>query len=190
MTPRPSPTLCQESGLTVDMGPYWIAGWLDHGTLPWMSPRPADEDVALDSLVVAVDVASEGEGFQAAGTLDVWPDGRIFTTYTVHVLMVLHGDARLGEMPVAVEGGVVGCVKMTVDIAPRIQVGSRYVFFLGAPVRDAPLTRNLREAWPILGSDTVQTPGGPMPLADLAGRIARLAGLSSPTPSEASSARP
>lgn len=190
MTPAATPTMCQEAGLTVDMGPYWMVGWYEHGTLPWMSPPPTSDDAGLRSVIVAAEVLAEGDGFRAAGCPHAWPDGLIFTRYTVRVFMVLHGDAGLGDMPVAVEGGTAGCVRVSVDIAPRVQVGSRYVLFLGAPVESLPLTRQLWEAWPIWGSDTVQTLAGPMPLADLAGRIARLAGLSSPTPAGASSARP
>jgi hypothetical protein len=190
-SPAAAASICQDGTLSVERGPYTIAGWLVPGMFPGMGlPGWERDDVALRSIVVAAEVVSKKPGFFADASPGVYPDDVAFTPFVVRVFRAIHGDASIGEMPVAVEGGTVGCYRITVDVAPRLEVGARYVFFLRTVVTAGPLMRDVWEAWPIDSADMVSTPGGAMPLTDLATRIDRLAATRSPTPAAASSARP
>ena len=102
-----------------------------------------------------------------AGTRDV------YTPFSVEVDRVIRGDAHVGRMLVAVEGGTVGCYAVHVNEAPLVETGKRYVFFLGESV-GAESARVFWDVWLVGADNVVQTAQGPMPLAELIDRIQRL----------------
>lgn len=138
--------------------------------------RVQKTDVALQTTVITGTVTAKGAGF-FAGPRD------IYTPFSVEVDQVVRGDATVGPMQVAVEGGNVGCSTLRVYYgAPIIEPGNRYVFFLEEPIGTAS-ARTYWDAWPIDPSGVVATVGGPMPLTQLIDRIDRLAAAgSSATP--------
>jgi hypothetical protein len=98
----------------------------------------------------------------------------VYTPFSVEVDLVIHGDARVEQMHVAVEGGTVGCYTLRVYYgAPLVEPGRRYIFFLGEPV-GTESARAYWDAWPVDANDVVQTVHGPMPLAQLIDLIHRL----------------
>jgi hypothetical protein len=174
---------CVHADLSVDRGPYVIAGMPVPGYgIPDMGGQKVD--VALRTVVVAGTVTARGAAF-FAGASDV------YTPFSVEADQVIHGDARLGRMNVAVEGGTVGCYTLRVYYgAPLIEPGKRYVFFLGEPV-GTESARALWDAWLVDADNVVSTDQGSMPLAELVDRIERLAAAqSSASPGPGSSTRP
>jgi len=175
-TGSPNPAVsraCSRADLSVDRGPYVIAGIQVPGFFPGMGrPGWQTDDLALRDVVVVGTVISEEAGFFAEPAY-------VYTPFAVEVDQVVHGDARVGRMRVAVEGGTVdsgtaGCYTMHVDIAPALEPGARYVLFLTDPVGPEPAPRAVWDAWPIDADSVVSTYQGPMPLADLVDRIDRL----------------
>ena len=109
--------------MSVDRGPYVIAGMQVSGYgFPDMGGQKVD--VALRTVVVTGTVTAQEAAF-FAGTRD------LYTPFSVEVDRVIRGDAHVGRMLVAVEGGMVGCYAVHVDEAPLVETGKRYVFFLG-----------------------------------------------------------
>jgi hypothetical protein len=182
----PSNLACGHADLSIDRGPYLIAGIPipgygipDMGTSEW--------DMALHSTAVAVEIVAQEPGVFTMGDVNRPPS--VYTPFVVEVTRVLHGHATTGPSLVTVEGGTAGCYVVHVDVAPRLEVGGRYVMFMGDPA----LGSDLGEAWvawPMSPDGTVQTAAGPMALADLAARIGRLEASLSPTPAAVSSVRP
>jgi len=166
---------CSSGDLSVDRGPYAIAGMQVPGYgFPDMGANKVD--VALRTVVVSGTATARGPGFFAE-------PARVYTPFTVDVDRVIRGDARVDAMRVAVEGGAVGCYTLRVDVAPAIDLGRRYVFFLTDFVGAEPAPRAVWDAWLVDANGLVSTPQGPMPLAELVARIDRLsAGQSSSTP--------
>ncbi|MGD0121331.1 MAG: hypothetical protein ABSC46_02075 [Candidatus Limnocylindrales bacterium] len=166
---------CGGGDLSVDRGPYVIAGMQVPGYgIPDMGGQKVD--VALRTVVVTGTVTARDAAF-FAGVRD------IYTPFSVEVDQVIHGDARVGPMRVAVEGGTVGCYTLRVYYgAPLIEPGKRYIFFLGEPV-GTESARAYWDAWLVDPDNVVQTVQGPMPLTQLIDRIDRLAAAgSSATP--------
>ncbi len=168
--------------MSVERGPYVIAGIQVPGFFPGMGPPGwQTDDVALRDVVVVGTVIAEEAGFFAE-------PAHVYTPFVVEVDQVVHGDARVGRMRVAAEGGTVqsgtiGCYTMHVDIAPTLELGTRYVLFLSDPVGAEPAPRNVWDAWSVDAGNVVSTYQGPLPLADLVDRIDRLsAPEGSPTP--------
>lgn len=172
---EPTPANCGTADLSLDRGPYLIAGFSIPG---YGAPDMgfSDWDMALHSTVVAARVVSQEPGvFTLRSTLSV------YTPYEIEIEQVLQGWATTGLAVATVGGGTAGCYTLTVDIAPHLQAGQRYVMFVGDPALGSDIGE-VWEAWPIENGDTVDTPGGPMSLADLAARIERLWAVASPTP--------
>jgi hypothetical protein len=157
---------CGGADLSVDRGPYVIAGMQVPGYgLPDMGGQKID--VALRTVVVTGTVTAREAAFFAGAT-------DVYTPFSVEVDRVIRGDAHVGQMQVAVEGGTVDCYTLRVYYgAPLVEPGKRYVFFLGEPV-GTEAARAYWDAWPIDGTNVVQTVQGPMPLAQLIDRIHRL----------------
>jgi hypothetical protein len=182
----PSAVTCGHANGSIDRGPYLIAGipisgygFPDMGTSKW--------DMALNSTGVAVEVLAKEPGVFTMGDVNRSPS--VYTPFEVEVTRVLHGRATTGRSLITVEGGTAGCYVVHVDAAPRLEVGGRYVLFMGDPA----LGSDLGEAWvawPMSLDGTVQTAGGPMAIDELAARIARLEAAESPTPERESSVRP
>ena len=168
--------------MSVDRGPYVIAGIQVPGFFPGMGrPGWQTDDVALRDVVVAGTVIAEEPGFLAEPAY-------VYTPFVVEVDQVVHGDARVGRMRVAIEGGTVqgratGCYTVHVDVAPALEPDTRYLLFLTGPVGPEPAPRAVWDAWPIDADNVVSTYQGPMPLADLVERIDRLSAAEGyPTP--------
>jgi hypothetical protein len=165
---------CGHQSVSVDYGPYYIAGLHDHGTLAFGS-ADANEDVAISTTTVVATVQAVDSGVYRAvyGTVEV------VTPIEIDVEQPIHGDATTGPMRVYVEGGTAGCYTTTVDAAPYIDVGTRYLLFLtepaAAPSSDEPTWAKIIVAWPVDQDDVVQTIQGPKPLADLIAAIDRIA---------------
>ncbi|MFI5258063.1 MAG: hypothetical protein ACHQ01_00410, partial [Candidatus Limnocylindrales bacterium] len=104
-TDSPGPAVsvpCGGADLSVDRGPYMIAGIQVPGFFPNMGPPGwQTDDVALRDVVVVGRVTAKEEG--------VLTPRSVYTPFAVQVDEVIHGDARVGPMVVAVEGGTVGC---------------------------------------------------------------------------------
>lgn len=172
-TDRTSPQNCGGADHSIDRGPYLIAGFPipgygfpDMGFSSW--------DMALHSTVVAAGVVAQEPGvFSTRFGLTV------YTPYEVEVEQALRGRMITGRAAVTVEGGTAGCYTAHVDVAPLLQVGQRYVLYLGDPALGSDIGE-VWEAWRIDAGDMVQTPGGPMSLADLAARIERLKASATP----------
>ncbi|MFI5258193.1 MAG: hypothetical protein ACHQ01_01080, partial [Candidatus Limnocylindrales bacterium] len=107
----------------------------------------------------------------------------VYTPFAVQVDEVIHGDARVGPMVVAVEGGTVGCYSVHVDVAPLLEPGTPYVLFVTAADTGTLAPGYVWDAWPVDGNNVVSTYQGPMSLRELVERIDRLsAAQSSATP--------
>jgi hypothetical protein len=161
---------CGSSDMSVDRGPYVIAGMQVPGYgFPDMGGQKID--VALRTTVVVGGVTAREAAFFAE-------PAHVYTPFTVQVDRVIRGDARVGKIRIAVEGGTVGCYVLRVDVAPVLQVGSRYVFFLTAPVGTEPIP-TVWDVWIVNDQDVVSTVERPMPLSELVDRIDRLAAAGS-----------
>jgi hypothetical protein len=72
-----------------------------------------------------------------------------------------------------------GCYDTTVDAAPHLDAGDRYLLFLvppaASPAPNEPEWPKVAVAWAVDPDDTVHTVQGPMPLADLMAAIRRIA---------------
>jgi hypothetical protein len=169
----PSAGSCGRQDISVDYGPYYIAGLYDGGTLAFGSADP-NQDVAYSTTSVVATVAALEPGVVRTvyGTVEA------VTPVDLEVDMLIHGSRSPGQMRVFVEGGIAGCNETRVDAAPRMQVGVRYVLFLAPPLgagSNVPEWPKIMVAWPVDADDTVYTVEGPMPLADLVARIRRIA---------------
>jgi hypothetical protein len=162
--------------MSVDRGPYVIAGMEVPGFFPNMGPKGwQKDDLALRQVVVVGRVvAQEGGAFGG--------EAHVYTPFTVDVELVVHGAATDGRIRVSIEGGTVGCYSVHVDTVPHLQVGARYVFFLTAPTGSDP-PPEVWDVWMVDSHDVVSTYEGLMPLAQLVDRIDRLAAAAnSPSP--------
>jgi len=175
-TPR---WICGRSDLTRDSGPYMLAGFPvpgygipDMGTSNW--------DMALHTNVLAaqVDAALPGVVVSVAGSGRAWA---VYTPFLVRISGTLRGPVSDGAAELTVVGGTAGCYTTDSNTAPRLSAGREYILFVGSPalVGDA---GEVLVAWPVDNDGMVQTPGGPMTIADLRIRIERLAAAASPTP--------
>jgi hypothetical protein len=175
--------------MSKDYGDYVIAGMHVHGTLSDLQ-FASEVDVAAGATTVVADVVSFEPGILST------EDGStlrrstlVFTPVVVQVSEVVRGGASQGSATVLLEGGTAGCVTEWLDVAPRITAGTRYLLFL-SPAYAADFKTllgplQIQFAWPVGADDVVQTPSGPMPLADLIATIRKL-----PSPTPGSSARP
>jgi hypothetical protein len=110
-------------------------------------------------------------GFMAKGSNS---SATIFTPFVVQVDSVLTSKGSVGQRRVVVEGGVVGCTRVTVDGAPRLSSDQSYVLVL-APASDA----NGKDlgldqvvyAWPIDSSGGVVTVDGPATVSSLGDQV-------------------
>ncbi|MGA3029947.1 MAG: hypothetical protein ABSE58_04305 [Candidatus Limnocylindrales bacterium] len=179
--PAVSASSCGGGDLSVDRSPYVIAGMQVPGFFPDMGqPGWQTDDVALRDVVVVGKVIAKDAGFFAQAR-------DVFTPFTVDIDRVIRGEARVGHTSVAIEGGTVGCYTLHVDVAPALEPGTRYVFFLSDGVGGQLAPGNVFDAWPIDADNVVRTLQGPMPLGALVDRIDRLSAVrSSPTPAPTS----
>jgi hypothetical protein len=176
---------CVDVGMTVDYGPYTIAGMYVPGFFPEMVGAPT-EDVAVGATIVVATVTGEEAGIfntrdgstpRGFGARPPWPSDRqesamIYTPVDLQVERTIRGDVLPGALRAVTEGGTVGCSTFQVDDGPpRVEPGRRYVLFLSAAMdADGQRTFPLQEvefAWPIDAEDVVQTVQGPMALVDL-----------------------
>ena len=95
----------------------------------------------------------------------------VYTPYDVEVDQVFAGEGDAGAGVVLVEGGVVGCIEVTVDGAARLTVGSTYVLTLGTAKDVAGKAmigpQTVVFAWPLDVSGVVHTPDGAMTTTEL-----------------------
>ena len=169
----PSATPCGGSQMSVDYGPYYIAGLYDPGTLAFGSADPAN-DVAISATSVVATVVAVDPG--ARGSM--YGHAEIVTPVDIDVELPIRGTAPAGRTRVFVEGGTLGCYTESVDAAPHVDVGARYLLFLTDPTPAAEGQADwprILFAWPVDLDDTVHTVQGPMPLTTLVARIRELA---------------
>jgi hypothetical protein len=175
---------CGEGNEFVEYLPYTIAGIYVAGQFEFMGEGPT-EDVAARTTVVVATVADVepgvfntafGTGYdnpseRASGFSGPYADSQVVTPVDLVVDLVIHGEAVSGPLRVVVEGGTAGCYRVTVDDAPTVEPGGRYVLFM-SPAGEAAGENGrgpalILFAWPVDAGDVVQTVGGPMPLASL-----------------------
>jgi hypothetical protein len=101
------------------------------------------------------------------------------TPIDIDVEVAIHGNATTGRTRVFVEGGTAGCYHTTVDAAPHVDAGDRYLLFLvppaASPAPNEPEWPKVIVAWGVDPDDTVHTIQGPMSLADVITAIRRVA---------------
>jgi hypothetical protein len=102
---------------------------------------------------------------------------KIVTPVVLQVEQVLRGEIRPGEIRVLIWGGTVGCWTMTVDVAPRVELGQRYVFILtqalDANGKNLLDLQEMKFAWTVDSNDVVQTHERQMSVASLAAILAQ-----------------
>ena len=181
----PIPSDCgagdQSANLFADWGPYLIAGMTEEGTLAGYPLQPDVPDAAIGATIVVGSVLAFEPGIENSGVYAV----PIYTPVRLEVERVIEGTVEPGTLRFLIEGGRAGCRSVSVDTAPTVAIGSRYVLFL-YPSQESggtphPETLELRhDAWPVDSRDVVSTVNGPMPLTDLIEAIERVTGISRP----------
>ena len=187
--PTPGESGCVSIAMSKDYGDYVIAGMHVHGTLAGLQ-FASEDDVAAGATTVVADVVSFGPGILSAVDGSTFRRSTlVFTPVVVQVSEVVRGEASEGSATILLEGGTAGCVTEWLDVAPRITAGTRYLLFL-SPAYAADFKTllgplQIQFAWPVGADDVVQTPTGPIPLADLIVTIRKLPSTT-PAPSAGS----
>jgi hypothetical protein len=111
-------------------------------------------------------------GFGTKEDFDRPWEGRIYTPLEVSIEQTISGSYEPGAERVMIEGGTVGCHTTRVDVAPKVEVGSRYVFVLADIIdaagekTDGP--KEAKFAWPVDADGMVWTVDGHMSITRLA----------------------
>jgi len=108
----------------------------------------------------------------------------IYTPVDVVVNLTISGPSSPGPNRFLIAGGTIGCYRMSVYPAPRVELGSRYAFIL-ADALDAEGTNPLplqeaKFAWPVDAAGMVTTVDGLMSIDELTAIVSTSTPLSEP----------
>jgi hypothetical protein len=174
---------CEQVDVAASLAPYTIASLVAEGRT-----IVAGAVTAIDAPIYNTRDGTRPPAFLAPHDPPIEPGtmGQILTPVVLDPGQILSGGAAARALRVAIQGGVIGCDAMRVDVAPAVEIGRRYVFVLadavdadGLTMPDLPL---VRFAWPMDTEDVVATPEGALPLNELARLVAQAAPPSSGNP--------
>lgn len=187
INPQPSPE-CITTDVNVDAIPPTVANLMGFSTDVFVAQVKSIEAGVWNTK----DGTPPGKGVKAGPKFDP----SIVTPVNLQVTDTWFGDAGPGAIRVVNRGGTAGCSAFNVNIAPDLQKGSTYVFFL-QPSTDAdgqgrPDLPVVLRAWPVDANGQVQTPeDGSLSLAQLKGLVGHpVAPSASPEPTPAGSDHP
>jgi hypothetical protein len=159
---------CIHQTVYTEHAPFTIANLAAHETV-----------VVATVKAIGPSVFNTADGRKPLGYPRVGSNATVVTPVVLDVSQVVRGDAQTGPLQVLLSGGQAECVTVTVDIAPELEAGQRYVFFV-YPSFDADNTKRpdlprITTAWPVDANGAVQTElEGSMSLASLAAAVAQV----------------
>ncbi len=197
-TPSPTPTLrpeesvdpsdgCGTTTISIEYLPYTIASLAESGK-GFVVAEVGESGQAFFN-------TADGEAPPGYGEKPTSPRpnpnarARIYTPMEIEVDEAISGSLGEGPASVLVAGGTVGCYTAVVDVAPRVERGTRYVLVLTDVQNDTgDGTLELQEAmfaWPFNDEGLVATDEGPMSVEEISEIVSGASG--SPAPSGAPS---
>lgn len=187
VTAQPSPD-CIGTDVNVDAVPPTVANLMGFSTDVFVAQVKSIEAGVWNTK----DGAQPGQGVKAGPKFNP----AIVTPVNLQVTDTWVGDAGPGAIRVVNQGGTAGCSQWNVNIAPDLQKGGSYVFFL-QPSTDAdgqghPELPVVLRAWPVDATGQVETPeDGSLTLVQLEGLVRDpVAPSATPEPTPAGSDHP
>jgi hypothetical protein len=143
-----------------DTADHTIAGIFVEGTLHFSM---GDEDWAARAYVVQARLAAIGKSSLRPG--EAWPS----TEIVIDIEQNLRGSMTTGRSRMVVSGDLNDCHYSAQP--DRLRTGLDYLFIFDIPGSSLPGEWLIEAAWPVDGTDEVQTAGGPMTLVELQHRL-------------------
>jgi hypothetical protein len=149
---------CGSTTISIDYAPYTAATLAGYG---W--DFVVADVVGFEPAIFNTPDGKRPPGFgtNPSGPPDAGAETRLYTPVNVEIDRAISGSSKIGPNQVLVEGGTAGCYTVWVDVAPRLELGSRYVLILAKAMDAAgqnPLPlQEAKIAWLVDGEGMVAT---------------------------------